>query len=216
MPPAPWIDRRSELSPPQSCRTGAPINSTLRFLAHCVSERGRVRSAERTYCAMKKAQVIGISIALGAGLLAFVGMRGLLKTPPKPVIQAEKIDAVQVLVARSDIGLGQFASDSSFRWQDWPRDAVSSGFHHQGQEAERDARALGRHRPLADPVRRADHRHQVDQGRQRRRACRDPAAWHARHLHQDLGAVRRRQVDSSQRPRGRDPDQADAQPRRPG
>lgn len=77
---------------------------------------------------MKKAQVIGISIALGAGLLAFVGMRGLLKTPPKPVIQAEKIDAVQVLVARSDIGLGQFASNSSFRWQDWPRDAVSPAF----------------------------------------------------------------------------------------
>jgi pilus assembly protein CpaB len=77
---------------------------------------------------MKRAQVIGISIALGAGLLAFVGMRGVLKAPPKTVVQTERVETTQVLVARADIPLGQLATESHFRWQDWPRDAVSKAF----------------------------------------------------------------------------------------
>jgi pilus assembly protein CpaB len=77
---------------------------------------------------MRRAQVIGISVALGAGLLAFVGMRGLLKPGPAPIIQSETINATQVLVARSDIPLGQIANEGSFRWQDWPSDAVGSSF----------------------------------------------------------------------------------------
>jgi pilus assembly protein CpaB len=77
---------------------------------------------------MKRAQIIGISIALGAGLLAFVGMRGVLKTPPKTVVQTERVDTVQVLVARADIPLGQLTTESHFRWQDWPKDAVGNAF----------------------------------------------------------------------------------------
>lgn len=77
---------------------------------------------------MRRAQVIGISVALGAGLLAFVGMRGLLKAPPAPVIQSETVNATQVLVARADIPLGQIANEGSFRWQDWPSDAVGNSF----------------------------------------------------------------------------------------
>jgi pilus assembly protein CpaB len=77
---------------------------------------------------MKRAQVIGISIALGAGVLAFVGMRGVLKTPQKTVVQAERIDTTPVLVARANIPLGQFANEGHFRWQDWPKDAVGTAF----------------------------------------------------------------------------------------
>jgi pilus assembly protein CpaB len=78
---------------------------------------------------MKRAQIIGLSIALGAGALAFVGMRGVLSSQPKPVVQqTERIDSVQVLVARADIPLGQSASEVSVRWQDWPKDAVSGAF----------------------------------------------------------------------------------------
>ena len=76
---------------------------------------------------MKRAQVIGISIALGAGMLAFVGMRGLLK-PAKPVVQTERINVTQVLVARADIPLGHIATEANFRWQDWPAEAVSGAF----------------------------------------------------------------------------------------
>lgn len=77
---------------------------------------------------MKRAQIIGLSVALGAGGLAFILAKSMLKPPPAPVIQTEKVDAVQVLVARSDIGLGSVANEQSFRWQDWPREAVSPSF----------------------------------------------------------------------------------------
>jgi pilus assembly protein CpaB len=77
---------------------------------------------------MRRAQVIVIAIALGAGVLAFLGMRTLMQTPARSVIQAERIDATQVLVARTDVGLGQIAIEGSFRWQDWPKEALNPSF----------------------------------------------------------------------------------------
>ena len=76
----------------------------------------------------KKAQVIGISVAGVAGLLAFLMMGSMLKPPPKPVEVDKIVDAVKVLVAKSDIELGTVATDQSFRWQDWPKDAISPNF----------------------------------------------------------------------------------------
>ena len=54
----------------------------------------------------KKAQIIGISVAGVAGLLAFLVMGSMLKPPPKPVEVDKIVDAVKVLVAKSDIELG--------------------------------------------------------------------------------------------------------------
>jgi pilus assembly protein CpaB len=76
---------------------------------------------------MKRAQLIGISIALVAGVLAFVMMRGIVNKPQKVVV-TEKVNATEVLVARSDIGLGTVANEGHFRWQTWPKDAVSPNF----------------------------------------------------------------------------------------
>ena len=76
---------------------------------------------------MKRAQVIGIGIALCAGGLAFLVARTFVRPPAAPVqVQADKLDVEQVLVARADIGLGQVATESNFRWQDWPREAAGS------------------------------------------------------------------------------------------
>ncbi len=76
---------------------------------------------------MKRAQLIGISIALVAGILAFVMMRNITNKPQKVVV-TEQVNATEVLVARSDIGLGVVANEGHFRWQTWPKDAVSPGF----------------------------------------------------------------------------------------
>jgi pilus assembly protein CpaB len=78
---------------------------------------------------MKKAQIIGFSVAAAAGGLAFVLARSMTTTapPPAPVVQ-QQVDMAQVLVARNDIGIGQIASESSFRWQEWPRQALSPSF----------------------------------------------------------------------------------------
>jgi pilus assembly protein CpaB len=78
---------------------------------------------------MRRAQLIGIAIALGAGALAFIGMRTLLNKPAQMIVREEKVDtSLEVLVARADIALGQVASEAMFRWQEWPKDAVGPGF----------------------------------------------------------------------------------------
>lgn len=78
---------------------------------------------------MKKAQLIGISVAAVAGIMAFVMMGSMLKPPPKPAPVVERqIDSTKVLVARADLPLGTVATEQSFRWQDWPKDAISPSF----------------------------------------------------------------------------------------
>lgn len=78
---------------------------------------------------MKRAQIIGFSVALVAGGAAFVLSRSLTQAPPPPMqVAAPTIETVQVLVARTDIGLGQVANESSFRWQEWPKTALSPQF----------------------------------------------------------------------------------------
>jgi pilus assembly protein CpaB len=77
---------------------------------------------------MKKAQLITLGIAGVAGIAAFVMMGSMMKAPPKVVKETQTIDATKVLVARTDQALGAVASPESFRWQDWPKDAVSPGF----------------------------------------------------------------------------------------
>lgn len=76
---------------------------------------------------MKRAQLIGMTIAIVAGALAFFMMRGIVNKPQKVVV-TEQVNATEVLVARSDMGLGVVANEGHFRWQTWPRDAVSPGF----------------------------------------------------------------------------------------
>jgi pilus assembly protein CpaB len=78
---------------------------------------------------MKQAQLIGIGVAGVAALAAFVIMGKYVKQP----VQQQKIvdrvvDSVRVLVARSDLPLGSITTEQSFRWQDWPKDAISPSF----------------------------------------------------------------------------------------
>ena len=78
---------------------------------------------------MKQAQIIGFSVALVAGGAAFWLSRTLTQPAPKQNVQlTQTMETVQVLVARADIGLGQVASESSFRWQEWPKQGLSPSF----------------------------------------------------------------------------------------
>lgn len=78
---------------------------------------------------MKKIQIIGFSVALVAGGAAFLLSRSLTQPSKVPqAVAAPSIETVQVLVARTDIGLGQVASESNFRWQEWPKQGVSPSF----------------------------------------------------------------------------------------
>ena len=73
---------------------------------------------------MKRVQLLGISIALVAGGIAFFGMKGLINVPPPKIVQEKTINSVNVLVASDNIGLGERATPASFKWMEWPAHAV--------------------------------------------------------------------------------------------
>ncbi|HWK37870.1 MAG TPA: Flp pilus assembly protein CpaB [Hyphomicrobium sp.] len=77
---------------------------------------------------MKRAQLIGITIAGGAGLLAFLLMRSLVSAPAAPTQIAVHVNATEVLVARRNIPVGEITKRADFRWQTWPTDAVTPSF----------------------------------------------------------------------------------------
>jgi len=75
--------------------------------------------------------VLGVAIAAG-GAAAFL-MRSGTKAPPAPApVAAAKpqpsIDTVEVLVASSDVSMGQTLSAGQLRWQAWPAEAALKGF----------------------------------------------------------------------------------------
>jgi len=77
---------------------------------------------------MKRAQLVGVAIAGAAGVAAFFGVMSLVNKPPKVVREEVTTSTAQVLVARTEIGLGQITGPESFRWQDWPQNAVSPNY----------------------------------------------------------------------------------------
>ncbi|MFZ4807012.1 MAG: Flp pilus assembly protein CpaB [Hyphomicrobiaceae bacterium] len=77
---------------------------------------------------MKRGQLIALALAAISGLGAILLVNSMMKRPPPKPVVVEKPVATQVLVARSDIGLGQVANESSFRWQEWPKEATVRGF----------------------------------------------------------------------------------------
>lgn len=89
---------------------------------------------------MKKAQLIGIAIAGVAGLAAFVMMKGLVNKPQPAKEKIVQVNSTEVLVARTDVPLGEIVNDGHFRWQTWPKDAVTANFitKEHGLGAQRD------------------------------------------------------------------------------
>jgi len=75
---------------------------------------------------MKPARIVVIIVALGAGGLAAYLASGSDSPPPPP--PQVKIETTDVLVAKSDIALGQAVSANDLQWQPWPTTAASPSF----------------------------------------------------------------------------------------
>ena len=84
---------------------------------------------------MYTARIGVLILALSAGGVAAYLARGSDNTspPPEPVVQLQTVD---VLVAKSDIGLGQSVNTENLQWQTWPAATASNHFIRRNERPE--------------------------------------------------------------------------------
>jgi pilus assembly protein CpaB len=76
---------------------------------------------------MRAARIAVFGIALAAGGLAFMLSRGETPAPVVKVVQPPS-DTVDILVAKTDIGVGRSVSPDNLSWQPWPVKAAGPLF----------------------------------------------------------------------------------------
>ena len=77
---------------------------------------------------MKAARLVVLTVAIAAGGVAAM-LAGRSESPPEPKPeQQSKIETVDVLIARADIGMGQAVSPQDIEWQSWPASASTGNF----------------------------------------------------------------------------------------
>src|SRR6202042_757383 len=75
---------------------------------------------------MNTARIVVLTIAVGAGgIAAYLASGSDNKQPTEPTVQLQTVD---VLVAKSDIGLGQTVKPDDMQWQSWPAATASNSF----------------------------------------------------------------------------------------
>jgi pilus assembly protein CpaB len=90
---------------------------------------------------MNTARIIVLTIALGAGGIAAYLASGSDKPPPtQPVAQLQTVD---VLVAKSDIGLGQSVTPDDLQWQTWPAATASNSFIRRNERPDATTQIVG-------------------------------------------------------------------------
>ena len=76
---------------------------------------------------MNTARIVVLTIAVGAGGVAAYLASGSDDKPP-PAAPVAQLQTVDVLVAKSDIGLGQTVTPEDMQWQTWPAATASNTF----------------------------------------------------------------------------------------
>src|SRR5712672_2441766 len=84
---------------------------------------------------MKSARLVVLAIAISAGGVAAYLASG---SDNKAVVAAPTVQlpTVDVLVAKSDIGLGQSVTPDVLQWQTWPSATASNSFIRRGERPE--------------------------------------------------------------------------------
>jgi pilus assembly protein CpaB len=77
---------------------------------------------------MYTGRIVVLIIALGAGGVAAYLASGIDNKPPVPVQPVAQLETVDVLVAKSEIGLGQTVKPDDLQWQNWPTASASNVF----------------------------------------------------------------------------------------
>jgi pilus assembly protein CpaB len=84
---------------------------------------------------MNTARIVVLTIAIGAGGIAAYLASGSDNQPAAPT-PAAQLPTVDILVAKTDIGLGQSVKPEDMQWQSWPSESASSSFISRANRAE--------------------------------------------------------------------------------
>ena len=83
---------------------------------------------------MKAARVVVLTVAIAAGgVAALLAGRSEKPAEVKPEAAA-KVDTVDILVAKSDIAMGQAVSPGDIQWQAWPATTATGNFIHKSNQ----------------------------------------------------------------------------------
>jgi pilus assembly protein CpaB len=91
---------------------------------------------------MYTARIVVLIIALSAGGVAAYLARGFdnKSSATEPVVQLQTVD---VLVAKSDIGLGQSVASENLQWQTWPAATASNSFIRRNERPDATTQIIG-------------------------------------------------------------------------
>ena len=77
---------------------------------------------------MSTTRIAILGLAIGAAVLAAFLAKGFLGKPQKKqIVEVNKAEMVEILVASKDVKVGGLLDRSTVRWQKWPKDAVKQG-----------------------------------------------------------------------------------------
>ena len=90
---------------------------------------------------MNTARIVVLTIAVGAGgIAAYLASGSDNKPAPEPTAQMQTVD---VLVAKSDIGLGQTVNPGDLQWQTWPAATASNSFIRRNERPDATTQIVG-------------------------------------------------------------------------
>src|SRR6266576_1672091 len=91
---------------------------------------------------MNTARIVVLTIAVGAGGIAAYLASGIdnKPLPPAPVAQ---LQTGEVLVAKSDIGLGQSVAPEDLQWQTWLAATASNSFIRRNERPDATTQIIG-------------------------------------------------------------------------
>jgi pilus assembly protein CpaB len=84
---------------------------------------------------MNTARIVVLAIAIGAGGIAAYLASGS-NDKPRPAQSVAQLPTVDILVAKSDIGLGRSVKPDDLQWQTWPAATASSSFISRASKAD--------------------------------------------------------------------------------
>ena len=92
---------------------------------------------------MYTARIIVLIIALGAGSIAAYLASGSNNNKPTEVAPVAQLPTVDVLIAKSDIGLGQTVKPEDLQWQTWPAATASNVFIRRNERPDATTQIVG-------------------------------------------------------------------------